>query len=186
MGGYLSIETSQLVLRTPYTDKDLVEFLLQVPYNYFVNSDLQKYIVIKNSPQLAQIPSDKGQYIAESTVLEKLNQRMVYLLMKMDKAYNWHAMPHLLARLEPLWGRSWLQNIVLGHNQFINYRLWVKNDLQDFAKEILLGESTLSRPYFDRKFLTKMVLNHFNGKANYTNEIGAILSFEIWHRLFVD
>jgi len=185
-GGYLSIETSQLVVRTPYTDEDLVEFLLQVPHDYFVNSDLQKYIITKNSPQLAKIPSDKGQYIAESTALEKLNQRIVYLLMKMDKVYNWHAMPHMLARLEPLWGRSWLQNIVLGHNQFINYRIWLKNELQDFAKEILLDESTLSRPYFDRKFLTKMVLNHFNGKTNYTNEIGAILSFEIWHRLFVD
>jgi asparagine synthase (glutamine-hydrolysing) len=185
-GGYLSIETSQLVVRTPYTDKDLVEFILKVPHEYFVNSDLQKYIIAKNSPKLAMIPSDKGQFIAESAILKKLNQRMVYLLMKMDKAYNWHAMPHLLTRLEPLWGQSWLQHMILGHNQFINYRLWLRNELQEFAKEILMDESTLSRPYFDRKFLMQMVRDHFNGRANYTNEIGAILSFEIWHRLFVD
>ena len=40
-GGYLALESSQVLLRTPYTDKDLVEFIARTPIEYTKNSLLQ-------------------------------------------------------------------------------------------------------------------------------------------------
>lgn len=58
--------------------------------------------------------------------------------------------------------------------------------LRRFFKDILLDEKTMNRGYFNREYITQMVKEHMSGKKEYGKILCALLTFELWHRLFVD
>ena len=65
---------------------------------------------------------------------------------------------------------------------------WIRKDrkMRKFFRDILLNEKTLSRGYFNREFVAKMVNEHMSGKKDWAMQLCALLTFELWHRLFID
>ena len=67
---------------------------------------------------------------------------------------------------------------------------WLKNQLKDFVKEILLDDRTLKRGYFNEKSIQKLVSQYLKGETDYATGsfpcIISLLSFEIWNRTFID
>ncbi len=63
---------------------------------------------------------------------------------------------------------------------------WFKQALAGFCREMLLDGRLAARGLFDMDALTTMVESHINGRANYTRQVRALISLEIWFRLFVD
>jgi asparagine synthase (glutamine-hydrolysing) len=188
--GFLAIEMSQLVVRTPYADKELVMFLFSAPDDYLANSNVQKSIIQNNYPRLAGTPSDKGSYIKTDSRFKNMKLGSMALLFKslttLDKAYLHFDVPHIFTRLDPFMRFTGLEKLFLGSSYLVAYRLWIKRELRDFMQKMLLSEQTLSRPYFNAEFIKKVATDHFSNRGNYTREIGRIVSFEMWHRLFVD
>jgi asparagine synthase (glutamine-hydrolysing) len=188
--GFLAVEGSQLVVRTPYSDRDLVEFLLKAPQGILQGHRVQKFIADRNDPSSVLIPSDKGEYVKTGDVF--LNAKLssisflFRLLATLDRAYLHPDVPHICTRLDPLMRWTRLERTFLGYSNLVSYRIWIKNELRDFVRGILSDERTLSRSYLDPAFVKQMTADHFGNRANYTREIGKIVSLEIWHRLFVD
>jgi len=67
----------------------------------------------------------------------------------------------------------------------VPYDAWLRNNLRDWANEILLAPETLSRGYFERKTLEDLIRRYHAG-AGYAKEIFALIVLELWHRAFVD
>ncbi|MBN1546058.1 MAG: asparagine synthase (glutamine-hydrolyzing) [Syntrophaceae bacterium] len=67
---------------------------------------------------------------------------------------------------------------------------WLLGELSGYVKEVLLDGRTLQRGYFDKKPFVKMVTDYFQGKTDYATgssyAIIALLTLELWHRLFID
>ncbi len=189
--GFMSIERSQVVLRSPYLDKEMALHLFRAPKVYLHGSVIQKHIIEKYCTQLALIASNKGAYIKSKDTIENFTMGLIAgvngVLTRLDKAYLHQNVPHYFARLDPFMKTTGLEKIFLGSNNLACYRRWIKNELRIYMTNMLLDERTLSRPYINSDFMAKtLVPEHFNNKANYMREIGNIISLEIWHRLFVD
>ena len=188
--GYLSIENSQLVVRTPYTDKEFVMLVFGAPDTYLQGRNIQTSIIRRNCPPLADIPSDKSGYIKSEHTLKNIKLWFISSIFKslttLDKAYLHFDVPHIFTRMDPFMKFTKLEKMFLGFSYLDSYRRWIKNELRDFAQSILLDERTLSRPHFNPEFIKKMTSDHFGNRANYIGEIGKIISLEIWHRLFID
>ncbi|NIO37306.1 hypothetical protein GTO27_06325, partial [Candidatus Bathyarchaeota archaeon] len=71
---------------------------------------------------------------------------------------------------------------------YTDYDEWIRRDtrLRKFFENILLDERTLGRGYFNESYVRKMVKNHMNSKKDHGKELCALLTFELWHRLFFD
>jgi len=188
--GFTAIETTQLVVRCPFVDKELMELLLKAPENYLEGRSVQKFIIQKNFPPLAGILSNRADYIKSDSMLTNARLKALSVIFgtfnKLDRAYLHPAVPHAFVRMDPFMKATVLERVFLGSALLIGFRRWVKNELRYFFEKMLLDERTLSRPYYDPQFIKKMTSDHFSHKGNYTREIGKIVSFEIWHRLFVD
>jgi asparagine synthase (glutamine-hydrolysing) len=104
---------------------------------------------------------------------------------KAEYAYD-YGMPHWLARLDHLFSPLRLERLFLGRHKFCHYRVWYRDALANYVKEMLLDPRTLSRPYLERNFVETVVRDHLSGKRNYTTEIHRLLSMELLHRLFLD
>ncbi|MBN2512090.1 MAG: asparagine synthase (glutamine-hydrolyzing) [Sedimentisphaerales bacterium] len=67
---------------------------------------------------------------------------------------------------------------------------WMTTSLSGYVRDILLDQRTLERDYFDRKYLIKLLHSFLRGETDYAsgNEatIFSLLTFELWHRLYVD
>lgn len=188
--GLSAAERSQLVVRTPYSDRDLVEFLIKAPPGILAGPKLHKLLITKNDPTLASVPCDKGGYIKTDCFFLNAKLSLISSIFKflatLDRAYLHPDVPHIFTRLDPFMGWTRLERTFLGYCNLVSYRRWIKNELRDFTEAMLLDKLTLSRPYFNPNFIKKMVSDHFSNRANYTREIEKLISFEIWHRLFID
>jgi asparagine synthase (glutamine-hydrolysing) len=95
-------------------------------------------------------------------------------------------MPQWLAGLDHLFSPLKLQRLFLGRHKVYHYRVWYRDILANYVKEMLLDSRTLSRPYLERKGVEAVVSGHLKGNRNYTTEIHRLLSMELLHRLFLD
>ena len=188
--GYTAVERSQVLSRTPYLDKDLTILLFSAPDDYLCGSSVQKFMIKRNCPPLADVPSNKGKYIRSDSAFKNIKLRTLSFifssLTKLDKAYLHQAVPDIFVRMDPLMKSARLERLFLGACHLGAYRRWIKAELKDFIKKVLLEEQTLSRPYLNADFVKKLTSDHFHNRANYVREIGKIISLELWHRLFID
>ncbi|MHB8482305.1 MAG: asparagine synthase (glutamine-hydrolyzing) [Nitrospiria bacterium] len=64
--------------------------------------------------------------------------------------------------------------------------LWLRNELKELAKDVLLGEQSVKRGYFKPRALKKLYDEHQSGEIDHSSRIWALVMLEQWHRVFVD
>lgn len=63
---------------------------------------------------------------------------------------------------------------------------WLQRGLKDFIRETLLSRRAVDRGYFNKAFVEGLVQEHFQGSRVLTHQIWALLTFEVWCRLYMD
>ncbi|MEN3335995.1 MAG: hypothetical protein V7641_5360 [Blastocatellia bacterium] len=63
---------------------------------------------------------------------------------------------------------------------------WMTPASESFVRDHLAAETLRRRGYFDAAQVTAMLDDHFAGRANRSQWLLMLLTFEIWHRLFID
>ena len=95
-------------------------------------------------------------------------------------------MPQWVAGIDHLFSPFRLERLFLGRHKFLHYRVWYRDRLSQYVRQMLLDPLTLSRPYLERKVVEKVVLGHLKGNRNYTTAIHKLLTLELLHRRFFD
>jgi len=63
---------------------------------------------------------------------------------------------------------------------------WLKTDFDDYARSILLDQTTKERGYFNVEYVEKLLKEHTEGEKDNHSQIWSILNFELWNRIFFD
>jgi asparagine synthase (glutamine-hydrolysing) len=63
---------------------------------------------------------------------------------------------------------------------------WFRQALAGYCRDLLLDGRLESRGIVDGNMLASMLESHISGRANYTRQLRALISLEIWFRLFID
>jgi asparagine synthase (glutamine-hydrolysing) len=63
---------------------------------------------------------------------------------------------------------------------------WFRNELRDMAYDVILSERAISRGYFKKESIKKILDEHTSGRWNWQNQIWNLLMLELWHRMFID
>jgi asparagine synthase (glutamine-hydrolysing) len=95
-------------------------------------------------------------------------------------------MPQWLARIDHFFSWLRLERLFLGRHKLLHFRVWYRDQLSDYVRQMLLDPLTLSRPYLQRRTVEKIVNAHIEGGRNYTMPIHKLLTLELMQRLFVD
>lgn len=61
---------------------------------------------------------------------------------------------------------------------------WFKSALTEYCHEILLSDSSKLLKFFNSSVVKSIIKEHITGEKNHTREIRALISFELWLRLF--
>jgi asparagine synthase (glutamine-hydrolysing) len=63
---------------------------------------------------------------------------------------------------------------------------WFRTELRGYVSDVLLDPDTLSRGYFRRGSIERLLSSHFAGQEDNSPKLWALLVAELWHREYVD
>jgi asparagine synthase (glutamine-hydrolysing) len=179
----LTLEQTQVAVRSPYLDNDFVRTVYRAPASSLASNDISLRLIADGSEPLRRIPTDRG--LGGGDLLAAMSQLWLEFTFKAEYGYD-YGMPQWVAQADHLLSSLRLERLFLGRHKFYHFRVWYRDQLFDYLREILLDPRSLSRPYIERKNLEAIVLGHTKGNRNYTTEIHKVLSLELLHRIFLD
>ncbi len=183
--GILALEQTQLALRTPFLDNDLIRTVFRAPASAFASNADSLRLVADGKRDLLRIPTDRGVAGEHGRLTGAVHRGLLEFLFKAEYAYDM-GMPQRVAQIDHAFSALHLERLFLGRHKMVHFRIWYRDVLAGYVQEMLLDSRSLSRPYIDRKGLEAVVRGHLKGDRNYTNEIHKVLTLEIIHRLFLD
>jgi asparagine synthase (glutamine-hydrolysing) len=62
---------------------------------------------------------------------------------------------------------------------------WLRNSMQQYVSDCLLSDKAAVGRYFDQSYIRRLVADHEAGRQNYMRHIYLLISFELWHQMFI-
>jgi asparagine synthase (glutamine-hydrolysing) len=179
--GVLALEQTQLSVRAPFLDNDFVRTVFRAPASAIEN-DIRLRLIGEGNPALGQILSDRG---VGNGLKARVMRPLLEFTFKAEYAYD-YGMPQWLARLDHLVSAARPERLFLGRHKLFHFRVWYRDFLADYVRQILLDPRTLSRPYVERAGLEAVVAGHLDHGKNYTGELHKLLTLELIQRQLID
>jgi asparagine synthase (glutamine-hydrolysing) len=183
--GLLALEQTQLSLRSPYLDNDFVRTVFRAPESAVSSNDACLRLIAEGDEDLLDIQTDRGGAGGLGHFAAAATRGLREFQFKAEYAYD-YGMPQWVATIDHAFARLRLERLFLGRHKFYHFRVWYRDALAAYVREMLLDPRTLARPYLVRNRLQAMVRAHLNGERNYTSAIHKVLTLELLHRCFFD
>ena len=181
----LSLELSQITLRSPYLDNELVGLVFRAPPAAALSNEPSLRLIDDGSRELSRLGTDRAVHYHGVPVLSQLLDGCQEFTFRAEYAYD-YGMPSWLAKVDHRLAWLHLERLFLGRHKFHHFRIWYRDQLSGYLKQILLDPRALGRPCFDRRGLETMVLRHTRGEENYTRELHRALTCELTLRQLID
>lgn len=182
----LALEQSQLTLRSPYLDNALVRLMFQAPPDVLNSNELSFRLINDGNPALGRIMTDRGLGGNMPYPFSQAAHLYREFLFKADYAFNYGMPPWLSVLDRHLLAPLHAERLFLGRHKFYHFRIWFRDQLSGYVKEVLLDKRSLNRSYLNGKAAEQIVLEHTSGRMNYTTEITKLLTAELMQRLMID
>ena len=179
--GVLGLEQTQVAVRTPYLDNELVQSIYQSPGPVAINEEGRLRLIREGNPELAGLRTDRGIGGLNSA----FTRGLLEFSFKAEYAYD-YGMPQWVAQVDHMFAPLHLERLWLGRHKVFHFRPWYRDELANYVREMLFDQRSLTRPYINAKAVQKIVQGHLKGNHNYTTEIHRLLTLELTHRLFID
>jgi asparagine synthase (glutamine-hydrolysing) len=181
----LSVEESQVTLRSPFLDKNIVKLMYTAPPEPKGPHATALRLIAGADPRLARIPTDRG-LVYKSNGLRTMMRRLYQeFTVRAEYAYD-YGMPQGLARVDNALAALRVERLFLGRHKFYHFRVMYRDRLAAFVKEIILDSKTLSRSYLNGRKLEQLIKAHTDGRSNYTSEITKVLTSELLERELIE
>jgi asparagine synthase (glutamine-hydrolysing) len=182
--GILALESSQLTVRSPYLDSDFVRTVFRGPKSNGSGADIRLRLIEDGNPALARFPSDRGVGGASGHSFP-ISRGMREFTFKAEYVYD-YGMPQWASRIDSTLSPLHVQRLFLGRHKTSHFRVWYRDILSEYVREMLLDRRTLSRPYFDPNAVQAIVDGHTRRGLNHTTAIHKLLTMELLQRQFFD
>jgi asparagine synthase (glutamine-hydrolysing) len=181
----LNLEQSQLTLRSPYLDNDLVSLVFRAPEHLATSQEVCLRLIHDGNPALGRIGTDRSARFRPVPVVTPLMHRYQNFTFRAEYAYD-YGMPHWLVRLDNILRPLHPERLFLGRHKFHHFRIWYRDRLAGYLRDVLLDRRTLARPHLCGRRIEEMVRNHTSGRENHTSAIHRLLTIELAQRHLIE
>ena len=148
-------------MRSPFLDNDFVRTVFRAPESACSSNDISLRLIADGDTALRGIRTDRGVGGGPGRLSAAASRGLLEFLFKAEYAYD-YGMPQWAARIDHLLSFVRLQRLFLGRHKFSHFRVWYRDALSGYVREMLLDPRTLSRPYLDGSRLEAVVGGHLN------------------------
>ncbi len=153
---------------SPFTDNDLVDFIIGVPKEFLMEQSLYRKMIARYLPEVASAPWNKTRLpLNASWVREGLHWR-------------WEKLNRYPLVRETIGRKYEMMN-----DNYLNTAEAIRTGSKDFVMK-QIKENPFLAEYVNMDRIHQMLDDHIHGKCNEYNQITALLTLSLWHRLFID
>lgn len=181
----LALEQSQLTLRSPFLDNELVALAYQCPEELAASPQPLLQLIAEGNPAFEAIRTDRAWRRGPASLLANLAHRWRELTAKAEYAYD-YGMPDWLVRFDHFFKGLHLEKCFLGRHKFYHFRVWYRDQLASVVREILLDSRASGLPYLNERLVRAKVEGHLKGRCNFTLGIHRLLTVELIRRRLVE
>jgi asparagine synthase (glutamine-hydrolysing) len=189
---FVTLESSQVEIRSPFLDNDFVKVLYQAPpLDSGFGTQFELNLIAKTKPALMAIPTTGSYGGNQPWPISIAVKTAINVLIILDKIYIRERLPfnmtHVIGKMDYLLlSPLHLDRLFMGFADFRRYRTWFRDELSGYLQDILLDEKTLNRPYWNKTNLKTILNDHIHGKGTYLREIRKVLQLELTHRILLE
>ena len=154
--GILALEQTQLSLRTPFLDNDLVRTVFRAPESALTSNEASLRLIADGNKQLLRISTDRGLAGERGQLSGAAYRGFLEFQFKAEYAYDM-GMPQWVAGIDHVFSGLHLERLFLGRHKVFHFRVWYRDALAGYVREMLLDPRSLARPYIERKRLEEVV-----------------------------
>jgi asparagine synthase (glutamine-hydrolysing) len=162
-----------------------VKTVFRAPQSSLTSDDISLRLIEDGNPELYRIRTDRGLGGSRPAWLAAIERAYLAFTFKAEYAYD-YGMPQAVVKVDHALSRLHLERLFLGRHKFYHYRVWYRDVLSNYVREMLLDSRTLSRAYLQKDAVETVVKEHLEGRRNHTTTIHKLLTLEHCHRLFID
>jgi asparagine synthase (glutamine-hydrolysing) len=181
----LAIEQSQLTMRSPYLDNEVVKLAYQAPTGHEFSKTPALRFVADQCRKLSRIPTDRGLLYRPTPGLTRLANLYQEFMFRAEYAYD-YGMPQWLAPIDQRLKPMRPERAFLGRHKFYHFRVWYRDKLAGPLREVLLDPKTQTRSHVAPGRIKTLLDEHLSGTRNHTNALHQALSIELIHRQLIE
>lgn len=158
--------------RKPFRDNDLMDFSLKIPWELTYKERVYLKFLKKLLTKPLRIEDNHTRIRVDFPARPAFSKILLYK----DKVVQ------IIRRILRF------KNDSLGRGDYPDYAEWIRKNenLRRYVQQILLDDRTLGRKYFNKNYIKTIIEEHMSHKKNHGNLILVLLTFELWHRFFMD
>jgi asparagine synthase (glutamine-hydrolysing) len=174
---------SQITVRTPFLDNDIVALAYRAPAQLRRSSRTALRLIRQNSPSLSGVPTDRGLAWPGPTWHSSARRVASSVTFKLD---YWHkeGLPSALSMTEP-WFSALDALGLLGLHKFLPYRRWFRHECAAYVADVVADVRKRHMPFWNSQFLATLADDHVRGRHNRLRELNAVLTLEAVDRLLI-
>jgi asparagine synthase (glutamine-hydrolysing) len=181
----LSLERTQLTIRSPYLDNELVALAYQAPPELASSPRLALQLIAEGNAALSRIGTDRGVLLRPIPLITGIHRCWREFTFKAEYMYD-YGMPQWLAAIDHRLAPLRPERLFLGRHKFYHFRVWYRDAMGRYLRDMLLAPRARGRPYIRADVLERMVNSHISGRRNYTYELHRLLTAELMQRLLIE
>jgi asparagine synthase (glutamine-hydrolysing) len=178
--GVVRAGQSQIAIRTPYLDNEIIELAYRVPEQLRSSPKTAASLVRAFDTALDRIPTDRGM-VPASRLASLVRYPWYRTSFKLDYWSN-EGMPHWLLPLESNLARF---NRLLHPHKYLHYRSWFRRRLAGYVQDRLMDSSINRHGRWKPAFLKRLADDHARGQMNYVREIDVVITLHTIDRLLL-
>jgi asparagine synthase (glutamine-hydrolysing) len=183
--GRYAIERSQVTVRSPFLDDDVVQLLYRRPRGEAVGSEPSARLIGRRRPDLLAVPTDRG-LLGGGGTLEHGARRIHREGLFKAEYWTSHGAPHWLAAISQRVAGQSLERLFLGRHKFVHPGPWGRRGLDDYTREVLVeGSSSALAAHVDFNRVKAMLEQHLAGKRNYWEELDKLVTLALTCRVLL-
>src|SRR5207245_5187217 len=130
---------TQVAVRSPYLDNDLVRTAFRAPDSAMANNDVSANndvclrLIADGNATLGRIQTDRGLNGTSRGLFSSANRGLLEFLFKAEYAYD-YGMPQWVAQIDHFLSPLRLERIFLGRHKFYHFRVWYRDALYKSVK----------------------------------------------------
>ena len=180
--GRLAVAQSQLTVRSPYMDNEMVAVAYTAPPALRKTSELSLRLIGDLNPALQTIATDMGFVGGGSQLLSYPRRLHRYATFKAEWYYNL-GMPDWLGPLDRVVLKQ-LAPLFLGWHKIDHFRVWVRDHLSDYVRSMLSSPELASRPYLKAGSVRRLLeTKRITGR--YVHQVSVLLTLELIHKTLI-
>jgi asparagine synthase (glutamine-hydrolysing) len=180
--GGLRAGQSQLTIRCPYLDNEIVALAYRAPKELRRAAKPAIRLIERTKSVLSKTPTDMG-LLGQPQLLQGMVRRVAAKVgCKIDYLAS-EGFPPTLRFLDSLVTNLASVVRVAGTHKYLRYRIWFRHQLSEYVRDAISDVRARQSPLWNSKFLGRMVDDHIAGRANYVRELGSVITLGAVERL---